>query len=158
MVCKEVFKTLSNKYERSVNIFEKSPITISFISSFDRVLNSSLACQTNLFKAKWSENVRVTANSFSWKIRHGVKVGPVTWDGPRDPGTWDPGPSQSLKVRPGSPLKFKSGTPGPPLKFKSGTPGPPTKLKVGPPHLSLMNSFFSKYFFAFFTYLFLCLF
>ena len=41
---------------------------------------------------------------------HGVKVGP----GPRDP-------PQSLKVGPGTPLKFKSGTPGPPSKFKSGT-------------------------------------
>ena len=28
--------------------------------------------------------------------------------------------------------------------------------KVGPPHLSLMNSFFSEHFIAFFTYLFLC--
>ena len=44
---------------------------------------------------------------------HGVKVGP----GPRDP-------PQSLKVGPGTPLKFKSGTPGPPSKFKSGTPSP----------------------------------
>ena len=44
---------------------------------------------------------------FLW---HGVKVGP----GPRDP-------PQSLKVGPGTPLKFKSGTPGPPSKFKSGT-------------------------------------
>ena len=41
---------------------------------------------------------------------HGVKVRP----GPRDP-------PQSLKVRPETPLKFKSGTPGPPSKFKSGT-------------------------------------
>ena len=31
------------------------------------------------------------------------------------------GPPQSLKVGPGTPLKFKSGTPGPPSKFKSGT-------------------------------------
>ena len=49
---------------------------------------------------------------------HGVKVGP----GPQDPGTRDP--PQSLKVGPGTPLKFKSGTPGPPSKFKSGTPSP----------------------------------
>ena len=41
---------------------------------------------------------------------HGVKVGP----GPRDP-------PQSLKVGPGTTLKFKSGTPGLPTKFKSGT-------------------------------------
>ena len=37
--------------------------------------------------------------------RHSVKVGA----GPRDPGTRDP--PQSLKVGPGTPLKFKSGTP-----------------------------------------------
>ena len=35
---------------------------------------------------------------------HGVKVGP---------GHQDPGPPQSLKVGPGIPLKFNSGTPGP---------------------------------------------
>ena len=49
---------------------------------------------------------------------HGVKVGP----GPQDPGNRDP--PQSLKVGPGTPLKFKSGTPGPPSKFKSETPSP----------------------------------
>ena len=63
------------------------------------------------------------------------------------PGTWDSEP----------PSKFKSGTRNP-LKFKSGTPGPLQNLKVEPPHLYLMNSFFSEYFIAFFTYLFLCLF
>ena len=72
-------------------------------------------------------------------VWHGVKVGP----GPRDPGP---------------PSKFKSGTPGPTSKFKSGVPGPPAKFKSGTPHLSLMNSFFSEYFFPFFTYLFFCLF
>ena len=41
---------------------------------------------------------------------YGVKVGP----GPHDSGRRDPG----------TPLKFKSGTPGPPSKFKSGTLGP----------------------------------
>ena len=46
-----------------------------------------------------------------------MKVGPR----PQDPGTRDPGPPQSLKVGPGTPLKFKSGIPGPPSKFKSGT-------------------------------------
>ena len=59
------------------------------------------------------------------KIRHGVKVGP----GPRDLGTRDP--PQSLKVGPGTLLKFKSGTLGPPSKFKSRTPGPPSKFKSG---------------------------
>ena len=72
------------------------------------------------------------AASNSYKVRHGVKVGP----GSRDPGAWAPGirdpePPQSLKVGPGTPLKFKSETPGPPSKFKSGTPGPPTKFKSG---------------------------
>ena len=76
---------------------------------------------------------------FSW---HGVKVGP----GPRDPGTRDPGPAS----------KFKSGTPGSPSKFNSGVLGPPTKFKSGIPHLSLMNSFFSEYFFAFFLLIYFC--
>ena len=70
---------------------------------------------------------------------HGVKVGP----GPRDPAIRDP--PQSLKVGPGAPLKFKSGTPGPPSKFKSGIPGSPTKF----------NEFFNE--FIFFR-IFLCLF
>ena len=59
--------------------------------------------------------------------RHDVKVEP----GPRDPGTREP--PQSLKVGPGTSLKFKSGTPEPPSKFKSGTPGPSTKFKSGTP-------------------------
>ena len=62
----------------------------------------------------------------------GLKVGP----GPQDPGPQDPGtrePPQSLRVGPGTPLKFKSGTPGPSSKFKSGTPGSPTKFKSGAP-------------------------
>ena len=42
---------------------------------------------------------------------HDVKMG----QGPRDPG-----PPPSLKMRPGTSLKFKSGIPGPPSKFKSG--------------------------------------
>ena len=58
---------------------------------------------------------------------HGVKVGPEPWD----TGSWDP--PQSLKVGPGTPLKFKSGTPGPASKFKSGIPGPPKKFKSGTP-------------------------
>ena len=67
-------------------------------------------------------------------------------------GTKDP--TQSLKVGPGTYLKFKSEASGPPSKFKSGVPGPPTKFKSGIPHLSLMNSFFSEYFLACF-YLFI---
>ena len=65
-----------------------------------------------------SKQIRI--NQMFDKIRHGVKVGP----GPRDP-------PQSLKVGPGTPLKFKSGTLGPPSKFKSRTPGPPSKFKSG---------------------------
>ena len=52
----------------------------------------------------------------------------------QDPGTLGPttrNPPQSLKVGPGTPLKFKSGTPGPPSKFKSRIPGPPSKFKSG---------------------------
>ena len=65
-------------------------------------------------------------------IEHGVKVGPGPRDlGPRDPGTLDLGPPRSLKVGPGTLLKFKSGTTGPPSKFNIGTPGPPTKFKSG---------------------------
>ena len=56
-------------------------------------------------------------------------------------------------------IKFLSAAEGTPLKsLKVGPQEPLQNLKVGPPHLSLMNSFFSEYFFASFTYLFLCLF
>ena len=72
------------------------------------------------------------------------------------PGTRDP--PQSLKMGLRTPLKFKSGTPGQPSKFESGTLGPPTKFKIGTPS-SLFNEFiFFRIFFAFFTYLFLCVF
>ena len=64
--------------------------------------------------------------------------------GPRDSGPWDPGtrePPQSLKVGPGTPLKFKSETLGPPSKFKSGTPSP------------FFNKFiFSEYFIVFLSF------
>ena len=49
-------------------------------------------------------------------IRRGEKVGPDT----RDPEPWYP--SQSLKLGPGTPVKFKSGIPGHLSKFKSGAP------------------------------------
>ena len=50
--------------------------------------------------------------------RYGVKVGLGPMDpGPRDPGTRDPDPPQSLKIGPGTPLNFKSGTPGHSSKF-----------------------------------------
>ena len=51
-------------------------------------------------------------------MRHGVKVGP----GPGVPGPRDT--PQSLKVGPGTPLKFKSETPGRPSRFKRRTPSP----------------------------------
>ena len=85
---------------------------------------------------------------------YGVKVGPEPQDwGPRDlgtlgPGTWDP--PQSLKVGPGTPLKFKIGTPGSSSKFKSRTSEPPSKFKSGTPHLSLKNSFFAGYLIVFY--------
>ena len=56
-----------------------------------------------------------------------IKVGP----GPRNAGPGTRDPPQSLKVGPGTPLKFKSGTPGLPSKSKSRIPGPPSKFKNG---------------------------
>ena len=59
--------------------------------------------------------------------RYGVKVGP----GPQDPEPRDS--PQSLKVGPGIPLKFKSGTPGDFLQnLKVGPQDPLQSLKVGP--------------------------
>ena len=50
-----------------------------------------------------------------FSCRHGVKVGPGSRDlAPQDAGTQDSGPPQSLKVGPGTPSKFKSGTRDPP--------------------------------------------
>ena len=46
---------------------------------------------------------------------------------PQDPGTWDLGPPESLKLGPEISLKIRSRTPGPTSKFKSGTPEPPCK-------------------------------
>ena len=53
--------------------------------------------------------------------------------GTRTPGrkTSGPGPPQSLKVGPGTLLKFRRGTPGSHSKFKGGIPGPPSKFKSG---------------------------
>ena len=81
-------------------------------------------------------------------------MGPGPWDpGPREPGIRDS--SQSLKVGPGAPRKFKSGTPGPPSKFQSGTPGPPLKFKSGTPS---MKSFFFQNIFSFFLLTYFCVF
>ena len=77
---------------------------------------------------------------------------------PQDPGTWDPGPPQILKVGPGGPLKFKSGTSGPPSKFKSGTPGPTMKFKSGTPHHHSLNEFIFFQNISSFFLLILCLF
>ena len=49
------------------------------------------------------------------------------WD--QDPETRDP--PQSLKVGPGTPLKFQGRTSGPRSKFKSKTLGLPSKFKIG---------------------------
>ena len=108
-----------------------------------------VSCARLIYYEKGNKIVISPHTNYGSDYWHGVKVGP----GPRDPGPRDP--PQSLKVGPETPLKFKSGTPGPPSKFKSRIPGPLQSLKVGPPHLSLMNSFFSEYFIVFLS---LCLF
>ena len=79
----------------------------------------------------------------SSRPRHSVKVGP----GPRDPEPWDPGPGtqdppHSLKVGPQNPLQ----------NLKVGSQDPLQSLKVEPPHLSLMNSFFSEYLIVFYLF------
>ena len=67
-------------------------------------------------------------------LRHGVKVGP----GPRDPRIRDRDPPQSLKVGPGTPLKFKSEKkkkvrPQVPLQNLKVEPKDPLQsLKAGP--------------------------
>ena len=66
-------------------------------------------------------------------------------------GTLGPGnrdPSQSLKLGPQDSLQNLKVEPQDPLQ----------NLKVRPPHLSLMNSFFSEYFFAFLLLYFLAFF
>ena len=75
--------------------------------------------------------------------KKGCKTG-IRILGPRDP-------YQSLKVGPGTLLKFKSGTPRLPLNFK-GSPGPPSKFKRRTPGLqhSLMNSCFFQNILSFF--------
>ena len=93
-------------------------------------------------------------SNHSHKKRHVVKVG----QGPRNPGPRDSGtrdPPQSLKVGPGTPLKFKSGTPVHLSKFKSRIPGPLSKFKGGIPS-SFFNEFIS--FRIFNRFLSLCLF
>ena len=82
--------------------------------------------------------------SLSCHVRHGAKVGP----GPRDPRPWNP--PQSLKVGPGTTLKFKSGAPGSPSKFKSGITGPPSKFKSGTPSPVFNEFVFLRIFHRFF--------
>ena len=64
--------------------------------------------------------------------------------------TWDP--PQSLKVGLRTHLKFNSGTQDPIQNSKVKLQEALRSLKVGPPHISLMNSFFSEYFIAFFYF------
>ena len=75
-----------------------------------------------------------------------MKVGPGRRDlRPPDPGTRDTPPSQSLKVRPDTPLIFKIESPTAlPQSLKVGPQDPLQSLKVGPPrlHHALVNSFF----------------
>ena len=86
-------------------------------------------------------------------------MGSEPWDpGPREPGTRNSGSPPKFKSVTQDPLKFKSATPRPLQNLKVGPQDPLQSLKVGPLQLFLMNSFFSEYFFAFFTYLFLCFF
>ena len=54
--------------------------------------------------------------------------------GPLDSGPGTQEPPQSLKVGPGTPLKFKIGTLEPPSKFKKGPQDPLQSLKVEPYH------------------------
>ena len=69
-------------------------------------------------------------------------------------------PLQSLKLGPGTPQKFKSGTPGAPSKFKSGTLGAPSKFKSGTPSVFFNELIFFENIssFLFFFTFFLCLF
>ena len=76
--------------------------------------------------------------------------------GTRNLGTRDP--SQSLKVGPGTPLKFKSGTPAPRSKFKSWTPGSPWKFKSGTPSPFFNEFIFSRIFHRFFFTFYFCVF
>ena len=70
--------------------------------------------------------------------------------GTRNLGTRDP--SQSLKVEPGTPLKFKSGTPAPRSKCKSWTLGSPSKskFKSGTPSPFFNEFIFFRIFHRFF--------
>ena len=62
----------------------------------------------------------------SWSIKQNFGIVKKWYQelGTRDLRTLEFGtrnPPQSMKMGPGTPLKFKSGTPGAPLKFKCGT-------------------------------------
>ena len=52
--------------------------------------------------------------------------------GTRTPAPRTQDPHQNLKVGPGTPLKFKSGSQGPLQNLKAGPPDPLQSLKVGP--------------------------
>ena len=74
------------------------------------------------FKTDFPENENLYQKTGIPFFRTWCKSGTrTTGPGTSRPWTGDPGPPQSLKVEPGTPLKIKSRTPGPSSKFKSGT-------------------------------------
>ena len=68
--------------------------------------------------------------------------------GTRTPGPWDL--AQNLKVGPQTPQSLKVGPQDSLQNLKVGSQDSLQSLKVGPPHLSLMNSFFSEYLIVFY--------
>ena len=96
-----------------------------------------------ILKRKWCFNVKSLTYYFHG---HGVKVGP----GPRDLKTLRPGtqnPPQSLKVRPGTLIRFKSGPqdPPPPSKVYKWDPGTPFKVLKRDPHNGIFSLLYSLY-------------
>ena len=60
----------------------------------------------------YSQRSGLTVATRSFKYRQGVKMGPGPWyPRPWDPDTRDPGPLQSLKVRPQGPFQILKKTP-----------------------------------------------
>ena len=102
----KLYKTLDD-WSRDMFNFDFFEKGLEIVSPSHFVYGFSRKMLLILYSINWR-------NFISWLL-HGVKVRP----GPRDLRTRDP--PQSLKVRPETSLKFKSGTPGPPSKFKSGT-------------------------------------
>ena len=95
-------------------------VALQFLIKSDFNMNQQHIFRTPFYKNTSGWLLLSEENSKAKHI-HVHYIGMVKkWD--QDSGNRDP--PQSLKVGPGTPLKFKSGTPGPPSKFKSGTPSP----------------------------------